>query len=297
MADQDHTDPPSPPPDPASAPPDAPARRRPSRRAVMLVGLPLAALVVVSNVGDALAPTLVDTHPAWLIALNARNRNLVLVSNYLDAWTFYGIGIVRLLISDPLFFLLGYWYGDAAVKWMERRTRTWGQILRQFEGWFGKAAYPIIFIAPNNVFCLFAGASGMPVRAFVALNVSGTLFRLWLVRRFGEAFESPIDDLVGWIGDNRAILLVISVGLVILSVALEARGGQTEVSALTHLDDDLGDEAATGAATGDPTGDGESGDEGQGGRESGGPTGPGGPAAATGPSDPSPREASERPAD
>ena len=33
-------------------------------------------------------------------------------------------GPVRLLISDPLFFLLGYWYGDAAVKWMERRTKT-----------------------------------------------------------------------------------------------------------------------------------------------------------------------------
>ncbi|HET6772261.1 MAG TPA: hypothetical protein VFH36_03060 [Acidimicrobiales bacterium] len=289
MADQDHTDRPAP-------PPGAPARPRPSRRAVMLVGLPLAALVVVSNVGDALAPTLVDTHPAWLIALNARNRNLILVSNYLDPWTFYGIGIVRLLISDPLFFLLGYWYGDAAVKWMERRTRTWGQILRQFEGWFGKAAYPIIFIAPNNVFCLFAGASGMPVRAFVALNVSGTVFRLWLVRRFGEAFESPIDDLVGWIGDNRAILLVISVGVVIVSVALEARGGQTEVSALTHLDDELAP-PATGDPAGDREGDGRSDGGGDAGGEADGATGHDGPGAADGRPDPSPRAPSERPAD
>ena len=30
-------------------------------------------------------------------------------------WTFYGVGLARLLISDPLFFLLGNWYGDAAV--------------------------------------------------------------------------------------------------------------------------------------------------------------------------------------
>ena len=105
---------------------DAPAPKRPSRRAVTLVTVPLVALVIASYVGDGLAPTLVDSHPAWLIALNARSRNLVLVTNYLDPWTYYGIGIVRLLISDPLFFLLGHWYGDAAVRWMERRTKYLG---------------------------------------------------------------------------------------------------------------------------------------------------------------------------
>jgi membrane protein DedA with SNARE-associated domain len=230
----------------------APARR-PSRRAVTLVSLPLIALVVVSYVGDALAPSLVDTHPAWLIALNARNRNLALVTNDLDALSYYGIGFVRLIVSDPLFFLLGYWYGDAAVEWMERRTRTWGQMLRQAEGWFRRFAYPLVFLAPNNPICLFAGASGMSIRAFVVLNASGSLFRLWIIRVFGEVFESPLDSIVDWIGDNRAILLVVSVSLVVLSIALEAKGGETEVTALAHLDDELeatADEMA-GATAGD----------------------------------------------
>jgi hypothetical protein len=117
--------------DAGPAGPDDSARRRPSRRAVTLVSVPLVAMVVMGYVGDASAPTLVDTHPAWLIALNARSRNLALATNYLDAWTYYGIGFVRLVAGDPLFFLLGYWYGNAAVTWMERRTRTWGQMLRQ----------------------------------------------------------------------------------------------------------------------------------------------------------------------
>jgi membrane protein DedA with SNARE-associated domain len=219
---------------------DASTRRRnPSRRAVAAVTLPLVAMVVMGYIGDALAPSLVDTHPAWLIALNARNRNLILVTNYLDAWTFYSIGIVRLLLSDPLFFILGYWYGDAAVAWMERRTRTWGQLARQAEGWFSKAAYPIVFIAPNNFICLFAGAAGMPIRAFFAVNVAGTVFRLWLIRRFGEAFESPIDDLVGWIGEYRIPLLILSVVLVVISISLEAKRGETEVTALTRLEDEI----------------------------------------------------------
>ena len=219
--------------------PAAVVRRRPSRRQVTAIAVPLAALVVMNYIGDALAPTLVDTHPAWLIALNARNRNLALVTNSLDPWTYYGIGTARLLVSDPLFFLLGYWYGDAAVTWMERRTKTWGQLLRQIEQWFGKAAYPLIFIAPNNYICLFAGAAGMPLRAFFAVNIAGTITRLWLIRLVGETFQSPLDDLVGWIGDNRIPLLIASVALVIASIVLEARRGETEVEALARLDEEL----------------------------------------------------------
>jgi membrane protein DedA with SNARE-associated domain len=225
--------------DAAPTGPAGPARQRPSRRTVTLVSVPLVAMVIMGYIGDASAPTLVDTHPAWLIALNARNRNLALATNYLDAWTYYGIGFVRLLAGDPLFFLLGYWYGDAAVTWMERRTRTWGQMLRQAEGWFAKAAYPIVFLAPNNYICLFAGAAGMPLRAFFAVNIAGTLFRLWLIRRFGEAFDGPIDDLVGWIGEYRVPLLIVSVVLVLVSIAFEAKRGESDVTSLTRLDDEL----------------------------------------------------------
>jgi membrane protein DedA with SNARE-associated domain len=216
-----------------------PEHRRPSRRALSFVVGPLIAMVIASYVGDALATTLATSHPAWLIALNARNRNLILVTNQLDSWTYYGAGTVRLLLSDPLFFILGMWYGDAAVEWMERRTQTWGQMLRQVQNWFGKAAYPIIFIAPNNPICLFAGAAGMPLRAFFAVNIAGTIARLWLIRRFGEAFESPIDSVLDFLRDYRVPLLILSVVLVLVSIALEAKRGETDVTALSRLDDEI----------------------------------------------------------
>lgn len=217
--------------------------RRPSKRAVTLVAIPIIVLIICTNIGDAAAPTLVDTHPAWLIALNPRNRNLVLVTNYLDAWTYYGIATARLLASDPLFFLLGWWYGDAAITWMEKRTRTWGRSLRRAEGWFSKAAYPLIFLAPNQYICLFAGAAGMPVAAFFAVNIAGTVFRLYLIRRFGGVFEGPLDGIVEWIGDNRVPLLVLTVTLTAASLLFEARRGETEVSAIANLDDELEAEA------------------------------------------------------
>ena len=215
------------------------ARRPPSRKAVTLVGSLLVVMVIMSQVGDLMTTTWADTHPAWLLSLNARNRILALVTNSLDAGTYYGVGMTRLLVSDPLFFLLGHWYGDAAIVWMEKRTKTWGQLLRQMEGWFGKAAYPLVFIAPNNPICLFAGAAGMPVRAFLALNLAGTATRLYVIRRFGETFEAPIDDVLHWFAEYRVPLFVLSAVLLVVSVALEARSGETEITAYSKLDDEL----------------------------------------------------------
>lgn len=214
---------------------------RPSRRVLSVVAVVLVALVIMNWVGGTMAPTLVDTHPAVLLALNSGNRHLILTTNYLDAWSYYGIGMARLLVPDPLFFLLGHWYGDAAVTWMERRTQTWGDMLRALERFFGKAAYPLVFLMPNNPICLFAGASGMPLRAFFLVNISGTIARLYVFRRFGEAFQDPIDDFVGWIGDHRTPLLVASLALGLLSVALEAKKGETEVTSLAKLEDELED--------------------------------------------------------
>ena len=166
-------------------------RTPPGRHTLKILVAPIIGLIVISNVGDALAPKLVEDNPLLLVAMNARNRNLILVTNQLDALSYYVVASLRLLLSDPLFFLIGYWYGDTALTWMEQRTKTYGTMLRQWEKWFAKAAYPLVFIAPNNVVCLFAGAAGMSVSAFLFLNVTGTFARLYLIRRLGEAFERP----------------------------------------------------------------------------------------------------------
>ncbi|MGQ0831834.1 MAG: DedA family protein [Microthrixaceae bacterium] len=214
-------------------------RHRPARRTLTLLVAPIVGLIIASNVGDALATTLATTHPLTLIALNARNRNLVLVTNQLDALSYYGVATFRLLLSDPLFFLLGYWYGEAAVRWMEKRTRTIGNTMRQIEGWFGKAGLVLVFVAPNNIVCLLAGAAGMSVSAFFAANVAGTLVRLYLIRRVGEAFDAPIQDLLGFLRDYRLPLLGVSVVIVATMSILELRRGDGEIEAVLHLDEDL----------------------------------------------------------
>ncbi|MDP1821425.1 MAG: hypothetical protein Q8K58_16220 [Acidimicrobiales bacterium] len=230
----------------------APSRPRPGRRTLTFLTVPIVGLVIMNNLGNAFAPELVDKHPLLLLALNSQNRNLILTTNQLDAWSYYLVGCLRLLVADPLFFLVGYWYGETALRWMEGRSTAFGQTLRQWEGWFGRAAYPLVFFAPNNPICLFAGASGMSVVGFLLTNLAGTLARLYLIRRLGEAFEAPIDDVLDFIGDYRTPLLIASIGLAVLFLAREVRGGAAGLDELEELVEEEEEQRAGNDPDGEP---------------------------------------------
>lgn len=210
--------------------------RPPSKAIVRLV----VALVILSQgtalAGDLALAEFVDKHPAWLIGLNPRNRNLALATNQLDPITYYVVGFARLVASDPLYFLLGFWYGERAISWAERRSRTYGPFIRDGERWFRKASYPLIFAAPNNVICALSAATGVRLRTFVILNASGTVARLVLIRQLGEVFQSPLQSIVDFIADYRIPILIVSAIGVAWTIFGEFRGENTELKTLTHLD-------------------------------------------------------------
>ncbi len=222
---------------------EAEARRRPqgppSARARNLVVGACIFFFTLALVGDSFLSYLLDRHPAVFIALNSRNRNLVLAKEYLDWWSFFAIGTVRLLISDPLFFLLGHWYGDAGIRWLERRSATYGPMARTAERWFSKASYPLIVLAPNNYICLFAGASGMSIPVFFALNLAGTIGRLAVLWAFGDIFSTPLDWVRELITENRLPFLFVSFALVGVSLWLDRRAGGGEVEGLLHMDEEI----------------------------------------------------------
>ncbi len=159
----------------------------PSTAARNLVVGTLIAFVVASNLGNVFLSVLVTERPLVFIGLNAQNRNLALASGELSAWSFYLVGFLRLVAPDPLFFLLGRWYGDAAIRWMERKAPAYGELLRMLERGFDKARFVVVAIAPNNPVSLFAGAAGMSFAAFMVANVVGTIGRLVLIRAFSDA--------------------------------------------------------------------------------------------------------------
>lgn len=218
---------------------EQPTRSTPSRTTLILIVSPLVVLTIAAYVGDALAPDLVNRNPLLLIILNARSRNLALVTNQLDTIPYYVIGTVRLLLSDPLFYLLGWWYGDAAVKWAERNTRTLGDTLRWIERNFKTWGVPLVFAMPNNIICLFAGAARMRPAVFIIANVSGTILRLYLIRVLGRTFSGPIDWLLEFIGTYRTPLLALSIAVVVFTLLSERKRGGGELTGLAHLPDEV----------------------------------------------------------
>ena len=201
-------------------------------------------------VGDLLLSQIVDRNPLLLIALNPRSRNLILATNELGALPYYLVGFLRLIASDPVNYLLGFWFGDRAIAWTERRSRTYGPLIRDGEHWFRRLSLPLIFAAPNNIICALAGATGVSLRLFALLNVTGTIARLVAIRQLGATLESPISSVVDFIGQYRTPILIVSVIGVAWTVFGEFRGDNSELAALRKIEEEAeAAEAESKAAT------------------------------------------------
>ena len=210
--------------------------REPRRGPLALLIAPIVVLVACGYIADALWPTLVESHPLWLLGLSARNRYAVMTVNRIDLWAYYLVGTGRLLLPDPLFFALGWFYGPAALRWMERRTPTVGTMMRRLEGWFARRGHALVVIMPNNYVCLIAGAAQMSPPVFALLNVTGTVGRLLLLQVIGDVFSGPIDWFLRLVGEYRIPLLVISIVVVAVMAGGELRRGRKEMAALQELE-------------------------------------------------------------
>lgn len=219
----------------------------PSRQALGATVLAIIALVVANNIGNAVAPALLpvpddptkSSNPLLLIALSPAIRNQVAVVNYIEPWWFLLVAGLRLLVADPLFFLLGRWYGDAGLKWMERRSVMAGEVGREIEKWFARVGPLAVFVAANNIVCLLSGASNMRRSVFWSVNVAGTLTRLLLIMWFADLLNREIDTALNWVGDYRPFLLALSVAVVAVVVVRQLRSGGGQLGQLRRLGDSL----------------------------------------------------------
>jgi membrane protein DedA with SNARE-associated domain len=224
-----------------------------------MVVIPIIALVVANNTGNALAPALLPvpgdptrpSNPLLLIALSPAMRNQVAVVNYVNPALFLLIAGARLLVADPLFFLLGRWYGNSGIAWMEKRSAMAGQVLREVERWFTKASVVVVMIAANNLVCVLAGASGMRRVTFWVANIIGTLGRLLLIMWFADLLSSQIDTVLDWVGDYRPWLLAISIAAVAVVGLRQLRGTGAEIGQLRNLDDQVHRSASADRPTSD----------------------------------------------
>jgi membrane protein DedA with SNARE-associated domain len=180
----------------ASAPP-VPIQRG---RLAILLGV-IAALIVASNVGTILSASLVRDHPVALLALSARNRHLLLaVAAGIGAVPYVLVSFARLVAPAVAFYLLGRWYGERGLRWLERQAGGTPATIRWVEKGFDRAAVPLLFLMPgSNLVCLLAGSRAMAARTFAITLGTGILARLAFFWFLGKAFQDPLETVLDWL--------------------------------------------------------------------------------------------------
>jgi membrane protein DedA with SNARE-associated domain len=206
--------------------PADPARPRPSRRTLFLLVGPIIVITGMGLLATAFTPALATRHPLLLIALDSRNRFLVL-ARHVDLAPFVLVAVLRRTFSDPLFYLLGRFYGEGAVRWIQKKAGG-GDLVVLTEKLFKRAAYPMVFLFPGSIVCALAGQTDMPPAGFVTANLAGTLTSVLLVRRFSATIASPVEGLLRFFNDHLVATTCVSVGLVLLSLVLSRIQGKLE---------------------------------------------------------------------
>ena len=211
----------------------------PSRRTLVLLVAPIIVLVSIGTIANAVHPTLVKNHPLLLVALEPRNRWIILVADKVSFWPLLVFGTIRRLASDPLFFLLGHLYGDGAVRWAEKKFDANTGTVQKIERVFQKAGPLLVFFFPGALVCVLAGATGMSPVLFFVLNIVGTITTVTLLYHFASVVEGPVDAINGFYGDNFKWLTVVSIVLTGLYVWNQWRQGKSEIQSLSSIEDEL----------------------------------------------------------
>ena len=175
---------------------------------------------------------LLAEHPLALVALEPRNRNLLLATPLVDdAVPFVVLATFRRVASDPVYFALGHLYGDRAITWVERRTGG----VRLLERAFRRASWPLVFAFPGLIVCVLAGATGMRTRTFLALNISGTVVTVIALRLFAQQLEPVLEPIAEWNERNQSTITAVLVVAVVAWLLWQRRRGRGELAAVQDL--------------------------------------------------------------
>ena len=128
--------------------------------------------------------SLLDKHPLALIAMQARYRYMVVTAPQIAIMPYFFVGLGRLLLSDPVYFLLGWFWGDKAIAYFNNALgKSTVDSTRKF---FLRAAPVMALFFAGPVICVLAGAAKMKPRIFFALNIVGTAVIVMLLRIFSD---------------------------------------------------------------------------------------------------------------
>jgi len=159
-----------------------------------------ALLFAVGTFGSNIGPAWVDERPAVVLALSARNRNLLGSVPYIDVLPYTLLGFSRLMLAGVTLFFLGRWYGTKAISWAEGQVGELPSIYGWFQKAVDKAGWLMLLLMPaSNLVCMMAGHRRMRTRVFVPFIAAGIAIKLVVLWVGGKAFEEEIISVIEFI--------------------------------------------------------------------------------------------------
>lgn len=211
------------------------------RGRITALAVPIALFTISGYVGNALAPTLAHDAPVALLVLNPRLRWLFLTSAKVDTLWFFLIPLVRASVVLSVYFLLGRWFGDGALRWLEARSGNAMRPMLWIERKFHRARVPITFFFPGTIAGMLAGADGMTAPLFFGVALSSIALRVWAVRSLADLFRGTLLQVLDWVGANQVWLTLASIGSVVGWVWWSNRHGIEPIENLEDLVSDIDD--------------------------------------------------------
>ncbi|MFM1839573.1 MAG: hypothetical protein RIS37_839 [Actinomycetota bacterium] len=171
-------------------------------------------LFVIGTIGSNIGPALVDNHPSLVLALSSRNRNLFGSVPYIDVIPYAAIGFVRILIAGIALYLVGRWYGEKALGWVEGNLGELPAIYRWTEKAVDKGGWVALVLMPgSNVVCLLLGHKRMEAKRFIPLLSIGIVIKLIVLRLGGDQFEDQIRSFLSAIEQYQWYIVAALFGL------------------------------------------------------------------------------------
>jgi membrane protein DedA with SNARE-associated domain len=193
-----------------------------------------ALLYITGTIGSNIAPALINHHPAAVLALSSRNRNLFASVPYIDWLPYALIGFVRLLVVAVVLYYIGAWFGTHALAWTETQLGELPSVYRWMQAGVDRAGWLLVLLMPgSNIVCLLAGHRRMVMRLFLPLLAVGIVLKLVVLWIGGRIFE----DQIRWFLDaiERWQWWIVG-GLFAISIAQSVR--RAKVSPAAAREDD-----------------------------------------------------------
>ncbi|MBM3828553.1 MAG: hypothetical protein FJW09_07920 [Actinobacteria bacterium] len=193
----------------------------PSTTARRFVLIASGLLLTLGTIGSNLGPAWVDEHPAAVLALSSRNRNLFGSVPYIDVVPYALIGFTRLFIAGLALFFLGRWFGERAIAWTKKQTGELPALYHWFARAMDRAGWLVVIVfCASNLVWMMAGHRRMKPRRYATLLAVGIVIRLTVLWAGGQAFEDQIRSFLGWVEDYQWYVVG---GLFAVSFAQSAR--------------------------------------------------------------------------